>query len=331
MNIVSLFAGCGGLDLGFRLAGFNTVWANEYDRAIWETYRHNHPQTKLDDRDIRSIMPDEVPDCVGIVGGPPCQSWSEAGAKRGIGDDRGQLFWDYIRIVRHKQPLFFLAENVKGILASRNKEAFDRIFSRFKEIGYRVSYKLLNANNFNVPQDRQRVIIVGYRQDLGIDFEFPAPSADSVGLKEAIFDLQAIAPLLVSAKGKMGDRHDSVSNHECANLGFSPMFMSRNRVRSWSEPSFTIQASGRHAPLHPQANKMILIDKDKFDFDPDSPLPYRRLSVRECARVQTFPDDFIFKYNYIADAYKMVGNAVPVNLAKALATKIFDDLEFLNL
>ena len=102
--------------------------------------------------------------------------------------------------------------------------------------------------------------------------------------------------------------------------------MSRNRVRSWSEPSFTIQASGRHAPLHPQASKMILVGKDKRIFDPNSPLPYRRLSVRECARVQTFPDDFIFKYKYIADGYKMVGNAVPVNLARVLASKIFEDI-----
>ena len=102
--------------------------------------------------------------------------------------------------------------------------------------------------------------------------------------------------------------------------------MSRNRVRSWCEPSFTIQASGRHAPLHPQASKMILVGKDKRIFDPNSPQPYRRLSVRECARVQTFPDDFIFKYKYIADGYKMVGNAVPVNLARMLAKKIYADI-----
>jgi DNA (cytosine-5)-methyltransferase 1 len=103
--------------------------------------------------------------------------------------------------------------------------------------------------------------------------------------------------------------------------------MSRNRVRSWSEPSFTIQAGGRHAPLHPQANKMIFVEKDKRIFDPNSPKPYRRLSVRECARIQTFPDDFIFKYDYINNGYKMVGNAVPVNLAYVLAKKIFIDIQ----
>jgi DNA (cytosine-5)-methyltransferase 1 len=324
MNIISLFAGCGGLDLGFRLAGFNPVWANEYDKSIWDTYQFNHSDTILDRRDIRKIDSDEIPDCIGIIGGPPCQSWSAAGAKRGIDDSRGQLFWEYIRIVRDKQPLFFLAENVSGILAPRNQDAFTYILSQFEAIGYRVSFKLLNAKNFGVPQDRQRVIVIGYRQNLGFDFEFPEPGTEVLTLKDAIFDLQAIAPMLV--KGKLDNYHDSVANHECADLGFSSIYMSRNRVRSWGEPSFTIQASGRHAPLHPQASKMILVGKDQRIFDPNSPQPYRRLSVRECARVQTFPDEFIFKYKYIADGYKMVGNAVPVNLARVLASKIYADI-----
>ncbi len=323
MNIISLFAGCGGLDLGFRLAGFNPVWANEYDRTIWDTYQFNHTDTLLDRRDIRKINSDQVPDCIGIIGGPPCQSWSAAGAKRGIDDSRGQLFWDYIRIVRQKQPLFFLAENVSGILSSRNRDAFIYILSQFEQIGYRVSYKLLNARNFGVPQDRKRVIVVGYRESLGFGFEFPEAGDEVLTLKDAIFDLQTVP---IPVKGKVDDYHPSIPNHECADLGFSSIYMSRNRVRTWSEPSFTIQASGRHAPLHPQASKMILVDKDKRIFDPNSPQPYRRLSVRECARIQTFPDDFIFKYKYIIDGYKMVGNAVPVNLARVLAGKIFQDI-----
>jgi DNA (cytosine-5)-methyltransferase 1 len=108
--------------------------------------------------------------------------------------------------------------------------------------------------------------------------------------------------------------------------GFSSIYMSRNRVRSWNEPSFTIQAGGRHAPIHPQANKMIHVGKDKWIFDPNSLRPYQRLSVRECARIQTFPDDFIFYYERLADGYKMIGNAVPVNLSYALAQVIHKDL-----
>lgn len=323
--IIALFAGCGGLDLGFRQTGFKIIWANEYDKTIWDTYQFNHQETQLDRRDINQIRSDEIPDCLGIIGGPPCQSWSEAGAKRGIHDRRGQLFYEYIRIVQDKQPLFFLAENVSGILAPRHKPAFENILAQFQEIGYHISYQLLNAKNFEVPQDRERVIIVGYHQKMGKIFEFPQPSSQIFTLREAIGDLELKAPLQV--REKLEKFNKTVPNHEYLDSGFSSIYMSRNRVRSWSEPSFTIQAGGRHAPLHPQANKMILVGKDRRIFDPNSPKPYRRLSVRECARIQTFPDDFIFQYQKISDGYKMVGNAVPVNLARILASKILADLQ----
>ncbi len=325
MDIVSLFSGCGGLDLGFRQAGFNIIWANEYDKNIWSTYEFNHPNTRLDKRDIRIIESKEIPDCIGIIGGPPCQSWSEAGAGRGISDTRGKLFYDYIRIVRDKQPLFFLAENVSGILANKHIQAFTNILNLFRDLGYEVSYKLLNANHFEVPQDRKRVIIVGYHEKLGGNFEFPQPQKPRLTLRNAIYDLSKIKPIKV--KDKIDIHHDTISNHEYLDAGFSSIYMSRNRVRSWSEPSFTIQAGGRHAPIHPQANKMIFVEKDKRIFDPRSPHPYRRLSVRECARIQTFPDEFIFKYKYITHGYKMVGNAVPVNFSRILANKIFIDIQ----
>jgi DNA (cytosine-5)-methyltransferase 1 len=325
MDVISLFSGCGGLDLGFRQAGFNIIWANEYDQSIWETYEFNHPETFLDNRDIRNIKSAEIPACIGIIGGPPCQSWSEAGAGRGINDTRGQLFYDYIRIVEEKKPLFFFAENVSGILAERHSDAFSRILYNFKDIGYEVSYKLLNANDFGVPQDRHRVIIVGYSEKIQGSFEFPKPTMRGLNLRNAIYDLRLIEPLKV--KDKIYHSSTSVPNHEYLDASFSSIYMSRNRVRGWLEPSFTIQAGGRHAPIHPQASKMIFVEKDKRIFDPKSPKPYRRLSVRECARIQTFPDDFIFKYKNITHGYKMVGNAVPVNFARILASKIFADIQ----
>ncbi len=325
MDIVSLFSGCGGLDLGFSQAGFNVIWANEYDRSIWQTYELNHPKTTLEKKDIRNITSHDIPDCIGIIGGPPCQSWSEAGAKRGINDNRGQLFYDYVRIVRDKQPLFFLAENVRGILSARHTEAFTNIVNQFRAIGYAISYQLLNANNFLVPQDRKRVIIVGYHEKLGGYFQFPESLIQRLILKDAIYDLRLFEPIKV--KDKVISYHHQIPNHEYLDTGYSSIYMSRNRVRSWQEPSFTIQAGGRHAPIHPQANKMIFVEKDKRIFDPNSPKPYRRLSVRECARIQTFPDDFIFKYEYINHGYKMVGNAVPVNFAKILAQKIYVDIK----
>ncbi|MEM1392046.1 MAG: DNA cytosine methyltransferase [Cyanobacteria bacterium P01_D01_bin.116] len=325
MNIVSLFSGCGGLDLGFEQAGFNVIWANEYDKSIWDTYELNHPQTELDKRDIRKIVSDDIPDCIGIIGGPPCQSWSEAGAQRGIDDSRGQLFFDYIRILKEKKPLFFLAENVSGILAKKHDKAFTNILSHFKDAGYEVTYKLVNAVNYLVPQDRKRVIIIGCREDMGINFEFPPAIKNQLTLKNAIYDITDIEAIAIDSK--VSKSNASIPNHEYKEGRFSSIYMSRNRVRSWHQPSFTIQAGARHAPIHPQANKMIWIEKDKWKFDEKSSKPYRRLSVRECARIQTFPDNFIFKYKYIGDGYKMIGNAVPVMLAKILAERIFIDVK----
>ncbi len=327
MNILSLFSGCGGLDLGFQQAGFNIIWGNEYDKAIWDTYEFNHPKTILDKRDIRAIKSIEIPDSIGIVGGPPCQSWSEAGARRGINDSRGQLFHEYIRILRDKQPLFFLAENVSGILAQRHAPAFANILYQFKEAGYQVTYQLVNAHNFEVPQDRKRVILVGYRDDMASSFTFPQYTNKNLTLRDAIYDLSSIEPISLKLGNNKFASKIIVPNHEYLEGNFSSIYMSRNRVRSWDQPSFTIQAGGRHAPLHPQANKMIWVAKDQWMFDPKSLKPYRRLSVRECARIQTFPDNFIFKYTNIANGYKMVGNAVPVNLAKVLASKIMADLQ----
>ncbi len=326
MKVVSLFTGAGGLDLGFKKAGFNIVWANEYDKTIWSTFEANFPETKLDKRSIVDVPNEDIPEAEGIVGGPPCQSWSEAGAGRGINDKRGQLFYEYIRVLKDKQPLFFLAENVSGILSIRHKEAFTAIIKEFEDAGYHISFELLNANDYGVPEDRQRVIIVGFhKKKVGFKFEFPKPLEKKLNLKDAIGDLPAPKPAL--SFNKTNGEELSISNHEYMTGGFSTMYMSRNRVRSWDEPSFTIQAGGRHAPIHPQAPKMLFIEQNKRIFVPGKEDLYRRLSVRECARIQTFPDNFIFKYTNIADGYKMIGNAVPVEFAKHIALKIKEDLK----
>jgi len=328
MKIVSFFAGAGGLDLGFQKAGFDVVWANEYDKDIWETYEKNHPQTELDRRSIVNIQSDEVPECDGIIGGPPCQSWSEAGSLRGINDKRGQLFYDFIRILEAKQPKFFLAENVSGMLLERHSEALKNIKELFKNsgVGYELSFKLLNASDFDVPQDRKRVFFVGIRKDLDFKFEFPQSLEQKVTLEDKISDLKnSVVP--AKEGNKTNKENCKISNHEYMIGGFSSMFMSRNRVRTWDEQSFTIQAGGRHAPIHPQAPKMKFIEQNKRVFVPGKEDLYRRLSVRECARIQTFPDNFTFYYNHIAAGYKMIGNAVPVNLAKHIANSIKVQIE----
>lgn len=323
MDVVSFFAGAGGLDLGFQNAGFNVIWANEYDKEIWETYEKNHPHTKLDRRSIVNIPADDVPDCEGIIGGPPCQSWSAAGALKGIADKRGQLFYDFIRILEAKQPKFFLAENVSGMLIGRHSQALENIKEMFRNAGtgYELSFAMVNARDYNVPQDRKRVIFVGIRKDLGFTYQFQTPDFSELTLKEIIYDLKD-SVLPAKTNNKTNGEDCLIPNHEYMTGGFSTIYMSRNRVRSWNEQSFTIQAGGRHAPLHPQAPKMQLVEQDVRIFVPGKENLYRRLSVRECARIQTFPDDFIFHYDSIAAGYKMIGNAVPVNLAHFLADTI---------
>jgi DNA (cytosine-5)-methyltransferase 1 len=326
--IVSLFSGCGGLDLGFTQAGFHVIWANEYDKDIWETYEKNYPETVLVKRDIRTVASDEIPACVGVIGGPPCQSWSEAGTQKGINDARGQLFLEYIRILEDKQPLFFLAENVSGMLHKKHIEALVSILDRFEKAGYLVSHKLLNAADYGVPQDRERVIFVGYHHSLGKRFNFDLLENycyPKQCLHDAVWDLKDSATP-AQAKNKTNGNTCQIPNHEYMIGGFSSHYLSRNRVRSWDEQSFTIQAGGRHAPMHPQANKMIHVARDQFIFDPDSSHPYRRLSIRECARIQTFPDNIVFYYRDLADGYKMIGNAVPVRLGRAIAQTIHQDL-----
>jgi DNA (cytosine-5)-methyltransferase 1 len=327
MKVVSFFAGAGGLDLGFEKAGFDVVWANEYDKEIWETYEKNHKNTILDRRSIVDIPSSDVPDCDGIIGGPPCQSWSEAGSKKGIADKRGQLFYEFMRILADKKPKFFLAENVSGMLLPAHKEALANIKQMFQDIGYTLSFQLLNVSDFGVPQDRKRVFFIGYRNDLKIKFEFPKPTTldNKITLLKAIGDLKD--SVLPAKDGNLTNGKDcQVSNHEYMIGGFSSIFMSRNRVRSWDEVSFTIQAGGRHAPIHPQAPKMKFIEQNLREFVKGKEDLYRRLSVRECARIQTFPNSFTFHYTSVVAGYKMIGNAVPVRMGKVLAQTIFNDL-----
>lgn len=328
LNLLSLFAGAGGMDLGFEKAGFRVAVANEFDPNICPTYRHNHRRTHLVEGDIRHISAEMLPgEVIGLIGGPPCQSWSEAGSLGGINDPRGQLFFDYIRILRLKRPLFFVAENVSGMLAVRNATDVKNILTLFGEAGYDVQYRLLNANNYHVPQVRERVFYVGFRKDLGIsDFEYPKPLTEKpLTLRDAIWDLRDTA---LPAHPKNKHRDDlKMPNHEYFVGSYSTIFMSRNRVRSWDEPAFTVQASGRQCQLHPQAPKMEFVDKNLQRFVPGKEHLYRRLTVRECARIQGFPDDFEFLYEDVNMGYKMIGNAVPVEFAHAIARQIMNCLK----
>lgn len=332
MNVISLFAGCGGLDLGFEKAGFSIPVANEFDKSIYDTFKANHPNTKLIEGDVRKVKKEDIQALIdgeidGIIGGPPCQSWSEAGALRGIEDERGQLFFDYVRILKDFKPKFFLAENVSGMLANRHSKAVESIISMFDEAGYGVSITLVNAKDYGVAQERKRVFYIGFRKDLGIDFQFPKGSTceadQKITLKDIIWDLQDTA---VPAGANNKHNPKAINNNEYFVGSYSPIFMSRNRVKAWDEQAYTVQASGRQCQLHPQAPKMEKVETNKCRFVPGKEDLYRRMTVREVARVQGFPDDFRFIYNDVNTAYKMIGNAVPVNLAYEIAVAIKEEL-----
>ena len=325
-KVASFFSGAGGLDLGFEQAGFDIVWANEFDKKVTPTLKHNFPDTVVDDRSIIEIQPEDIPEVDGFIGGPPCQSWSLGGALRGLEDKRGQVFLTYINLIKAKTPKFFLIENVAGMLSKTHEEAFKFLISELKALNYDFTFKLLNAADYRVPQDRKRVIFVGYNKSLGKSFVFPEPNSKKLTLKDTIWDLRNNVKPALSGNKTNGDKC-KISNHEHYVDSYSSMYMSRNRVRNWKEQSFTIQAGARQAPQHPQAPKMSKVDNDTYEFVEASHGLYRRLSVREAARIQTFPDEFKFIYNNVADGYKMVGNAVPVNLAKIIAETIKRDLE----
>ena len=320
MKIVSLFSGCGGLDFGFEKAGYDVVWANEIDKSISSTYKLNHKNTLLETRDIRKLLDSDIPNCDGIIGGPPCQSWSEGGKGRGIEDDRGKLFLDYIRIVNDKKPKFFLIENVKGILERKHSAAFNMFLNKLHEAGYDVTYALVNCADYRIPQDRYRVFIMGILNQYSKFYLFPNPEdTKKVTLKEAIGDITAEPTKYLNEKVV---ENLNFPNHDVYVGPYDSKFMARNRVRSWDEVSFTIQAQAKNEPLHPQAPKMVFKSKDERIFAPGYEHLYRRLSVRECARIQTFPDSFRFEYTNILDGYKMVGNAVPPRMAYYLAEQL---------
>lgn len=330
MNVISLFSGCGGLDLGFEKAGFKVPVANEFDKKIFETFKANHPNTHLIEGDVRHINKTDIAPFLsdsgevdGIIGGPPCQSWSEAGALKGINDARGKLFFDYIRILKDFKPKFFLAENVSGMLANRHSEAVKNILDLFTDAGYDVSLTLVNAKNYGVAEERKRVFYIGFRKDLNINFVFPKGSTEDdhkkITLRDIIWDLKDTA---VPAGEKNHHNPKAINNNEYFVGAFSPIFMSRNRVKGWDEQAFTVQASGRQCQLHPQAPKMEKFGKNDCRFVAGKENLYRRMTIREVARVQGFPDDFKFIYNETNNAYKMIGNAVPVNLAYEIAKAI---------
>lgn len=343
-NLLSLFSGCGGLDLGFELAGlkavmgeavmekafadkkvfvaniennvFNTIYVNDIFDEARETYAQNAGRyIYMDKSDIRKIK--EFPKADIVLGGFPCPGFSEAGPRL-VDDKRNFLYLHFIRCLMQSKPKIFVAENVKGMMTLGKGEVFKQIVQDFSAAGYTIYHKLLNSAEYGVPQVRERVILVGVRNDLDYQYVHPEPTHGYgvENLKE-----------VVTLRDAIGDLENDPGDYFTGS--YSTIFMSRNRKKNWLQPSFTIQASGRQAPIHPGGEPMVKIGKDQYAFS-DGEENNRRLSVKEIARIQTFPDWYEFSRgssnrneNAKLDlVYKQIGNAVPVRLALAVAEPI---------
>lgn len=298
---VSLFCGAGGLDLGFEQAGFHTIWANDFDSNACKTHQ-NWSDAEIVCGDISKIDVNEIPDSDIILGGFPCQGFSLSGPRK-IDDSRNVLYKHYVKIVKAKQPMMFLGENVKGLLTMVGGMVMEAIIEEFSQCGYDVFYQLLNARDYNVPQDRERVIICGIRKDLNIkEFELPVARKIKVTMRDVLWG--------------MPEPHAD----DVCDAPYSSRYMSRNRKRDWDEVSYTIPAMAKQVALYPGSPDMEKIDKDLWKFGETGIT--RRLSWREAAAIQTFPRYLEF-YGDLVSKYKQIGNAVPVRLAECIATHLY--------
>ena len=299
IRVASLFAGCGGLDYGFHNnPKYRHVFVNDFDEDACKTYEKNF-NVKPTCGDIKDIK--TIPDCDILIGGFPCQGFSMANPYRNENDKRNELYLEILRLLNLKHPKYFLLENVKGLLNMGGYETKEDkknqigkvmkvLLNDLKACGYTVKFKLFDIKEYDVPQKRQRVIIIGVRSDISFDAKWPEPSNQILTLKDAIGDL----PIEYKA-----DIQHVGTKHKCAVTGFLG-----NRELKWDEasPTITGRGGGSGGPVihnHPSLK--------------------RRLTVRECARIQTFPDSFEF-VGSISSMYRQLGNAVPCKFGEFLST-----------
>ena len=302
MKIISLFSGAGGLDLGLIMAGHQIIWANDIDKDAVATYKENIGNHIICD-DIRNIDINHLPNADVVVGGFPCQGFSQANRMRTLDDDRNQLYKFFYNTIKIKQPKFFIAENVKGILSLGHGAAIQQIVSDFEAAGYITTVTLVNMANYGVPQTRQRVIIVGQRKDIGEEmiFRFPQATHSKDGsLKKWVSIKDAIDHF------PDPDLPNEVPNHIYSAYKVEYRNFTGHRQTDPSKPSPTILARGN--------GKGGVCAIPHYNGK-------RRLSVRESASIQTFPEDFHF-VGAMNSCYRQIGNAVPVLFAKRLGEEL---------
>ena len=329
LTVISLFAGCGGFSLGFK-GGFEVyknsykkklsknpykiVASNEQEPTAVATYAKNFGIQPIN-KDIREVKSSEFPDADVIIGGFPCQDFSIAGKMGGLSTERGKLYQQMARLIKAKQPLGFIAENVKNLLnpnlidKDTKQKAFHVILNEFASCGYKIYYKLIKCPEYGLPQNRERVFIVGIRKDIKKEFRFPKPIFGLMNCKDAIDDLWNLKDYSV------------VPNHDQMSLArFKPPSRVGNQGNyqlKAEKPSYVMRAEHH---MHIQAHYRV-----KNGYDPKDRRYWRRLTVREAARLQSFPDNFIFEGSKFW-TYKQIGNAVPPMISWYLARALYKTL-----
>ena len=317
LKVASLFCGCGGTDVGllgdFEFLGnhyasndLEIVYANDIDDNACNIFKENFG-IEPDNRDIREVTSDEIPEFDILTGGFPCQSFSiiaQNPKRLGVKDERGKLFFEMCRILREKQPKCFIAENVKGILTANKKSAFPLIIKTFEESGYDVSYSILNSANYGVPQKRERVIIVGFRKDLGIKFEFP----DVI-----VSDEEAFTPLSKVIENEVDEKY-FFSQRAVDGMMRKRASMNKGRAQDITKPCNTVGAHLAKVSLN-STDPVLLVNER-----------YRRFTPREVARIQSFPESFELVGSEAAQ-YRALGNAIPPVMFWYVAKTVREKLE----
>lgn len=317
---IELFAGGGGLALGLEQAGVKTLVHVELDKYCCETLKHNRPHWNVVCNDIAKVSFKSFCEKVDIVtGGFPCQAFSYAGKKLGFEDTRGTLFYEFARCIKEVQPLIFMAENVRGLITHDNGRTLATIIDVFSELGYEVEYRLLNAVDYGVPQKRERIVIIGKKP--GMHFNYPSKAKTIATLKDALNNVPKSEGQYYSpSKRKVLELVPPGGCWRQLPLQIQKSYMGKSftsgggrtgmaRRISWDEPCLTLTCS----PSQKQTERC----------HPDETRPF---TVREYARIQTFPDDWQF-CGGMGEKYRQIGNAVPVLLAKQLGQQLYKSIK----
>lgn len=333
-KLISLFSGCGGLDLGFEKAGFEKVWANDFDADAQAVYSLNLGD--IDGRDIRTVDEKEIPQGDILTAGFPCQPFSSAGSRKGVYDSRGMLYKECLRIIQDKMPKVIVFENVRGLLSTKyidGRNLADVIvedLSAMNEVGYNVVHKLLNASDYGVPQNRQRVFFVGVRKDLEVNFIFPPKQKKEHLTLRHILDIpntvknQVDWGLSPQALEMIKYIPEGGSWKDVPYEKLAPRFQRiRDNMKKYRSPNFYRRFS------RDEINGTITASAQPENCGIIHPTENRRYTIREVARIQSFPDDFLFiddSPKNIVAMYKVIGNAVPVSLAQSVALAIMEQV-----